>query len=555
LTKRIILILALLLSFSVFGGKGSFWGTAVCYGAESLYEERLDKGLFNTDPYSYLLIEKAHEERDRAEELLESARKYSPDLPAVYFELAMESVSPSLNGMFEGIDYFRQGLKAYERNFWWSFNLAGVVSLSIIASYLLSLCILVAIRFPMEYPLLAHDIREDRARVALLALPFFLSLFGFLVFIAGVLFLFGLYFRKRDRIVVYGVFVSLLISPLILWVSDTLLSPPSPQLRAIVAVNEGRDNRYALENLKGHDFGQAFSYALALKREGNYGAAIATYKKLAGEADPLVYNNLGNAYYAVKDLDSAKGAYERALGIRERPAPLYNLSQVYRETLDFAKGDEYFLKAARLDREAVSSFAAISGRNPNRVVVDERLPMSEIWKYAERKSASLGPSVLLAVLMIPAFSMLNRKMKTRAYRCRRCGTISCSKCSKALTWGGMCPQCYQFFVKVEELDPHARISRLVSIHEGQTKRRRILKLLSAFIPGTGQIYAGKIVIGFLFLWLFLFSLALIVMSRLSFVGIFPYSQGWMIPFAVLGLVLAYVLSIFNVKKGIRRGWL
>ena len=67
------------------------------------------------------------------------------------------------------------------------------------------------------------------------------------------------------------------------------------------------------------------------------------------------------------------------------PSALYNLSQSYRVTLNFDKGEEYFLAAQRLDNDAVLNFRRIAGRNPNRFVVDEGLPVSDLLKYAMGK--------------------------------------------------------------------------------------------------------------------------------------------------------------------------
>lgn len=536
-------------------------GAGPCRAADDLYEARLNKGLFNTEPYSYLLMEKARMEKGRAREYLLTARKYSPDLPAVYFELAWRGSPASLNGIFERIDYFRQGLKAYERNFWWLFNLSGLLSLGLIISYVLSLSALLAIRFPMEYRLLSHDIGEDGKKLISLVLLVLLSFFGFFVFVAGVLFLFGLYFRPKEKALVYLALMSLLLSPAATSFAKAFLSPPSPELRAIVAVNEGKDNGYALMTLKGSgDFASVFSYALALKREGRYEEAVATYKRLIGQKrDALIYTNLGNAYYAANDLEAAKEAYRSAVAIKPLPSAYYNLSQVLRGTLDFVKGDEYFLAAAKLDPEAVSRFTSLSSSNPNRFVVDEPLPMSALWEYARGKSGSPGLRSLaafgVAILLIPAFYILSRRMEDHAYRCKRCGEVYCSNCSKSRTWGGMCPQCYKFFVRVEELDSRERIARLSSLYQRQTRRRRTIRLLSYAIPGAGQIYAGRILSGVLFLWPFLFSFALLALGRFPFSGLSPFNQSWLELLAVISTVLVYALSIFNMRKGIQKGWL
>jgi tetratricopeptide (TPR) repeat protein len=542
-----------------------FWhvscGTAFCSADEDLFEARLNRGLFNTDPYAHLLIEKARTETMHTKEYLFSAQKFSPDLPAVYFAFAEQGLPRTLHEAWERIDYFFQGIEAYSRNFWWLFNLEGLLFLSIITSCVLSLCVIVAMRFPMEYGLLSHDIREDRRKALLLAVPLFLSFFGFFLFAVGALFVFGLYFRPRERILVYCALLSLLLWPPLAKFAHPFLSPPSPELRGTVAVNEGRDNSYALLTLAGSkDFAPAFSYALAAKREGRYAEAISRYKALLGKQhDALVYTNMGNAYYAANDPDAAKEAYRQAISIEPRAAANYNLSQVLRATLDFPRGSEYFLAAARLDREAVSRFASVAGSNPNRFVADELLPMSDFWESAKKESSVPVSAYVIpfvsGLIMIPAFLFLSRRLREGSRRCKRCGEVFCSACAGSRTWGGMCARCYKFFVRVDELDSRERISRLMSLHQRQTRRRRTAKILSSVIPGTGQIYAGRLTAGLLLLWPFLFSLTVPVMSRYAFVGLSPFEQNWVMFVALVPALFSYLFSISHIRKGIQRGWL
>ena len=542
-----------------------FWhaccGTAPCSADEDLFEARLNRGLFNTDPYAYLLIEKARAEKMHAKEYLSSAQKFSPDLPAVYFAFAAQGLPRSLHEALERIDYFVQGIEAYARNFWWLFNLSGLLFLSIITSYVLSLCVVVAMRFPMEYRLLSHDIREDKRKALLLAVPLFLSFFGFFLFVAGTLFVFGLYFRPRERILVYCALLSLLLWPVMAKFAHTFLSSPSPELRGTVAVNEGRDNSYALLTLaRSKDFAPTFSYALAAKREGRYAEAISRYKALIGKQhDALVYTNLGNAYYAATDTEAAKNAYRKAISVDPRAAANYNLSQVLRAALDFPQGSEYFLAAAKLDREAVSRFASAADSNPNRFVADELLPMSAFWEYAREESTVPASAYMIpfvsGLIMIPAFSFLGRRLREGSRRCKRCGEVFCNACSGSRTWGGMCARCYKFFVRVDELDSRERISRLMTLHQRQTRRRRTAKILSYVFPGTGQIYAGRLTAGLLLLWPFLFSLTVSVMNRHPFVGLSPFEQNWVTLVALVPAFFSYLFSISHIRKGLQRGWL
>jgi len=541
---------------------GLVLGAGPCEGVEDLYESRLSRGLSTTEPYSYLLIGKAHQEPGNAEDFLKMAKQYSPDLPAVYFGLASESLSTG--GIFQAIDYFREGIKAYGRNFWWEFTLAGLLYSSILISFALSLVLILIIRLFMDAGLVSHDGMEDRKRLILVLVPVVLSPFGPVALIAGMFFLIGIYFKKENKAVVYAALLFFLFSPTLLNVEHKFFSAPSPELRAVVKVNEGKDNRYALWAIKGReDFASQFSHALALKREGNYHEAIEGYLSLMGgsrRSAPRLFVNLGNAYYAIQDRAAAEDSYQKALQRSPLPSAYYNLSQLHREMLDFAKGDEYFLEAAKLNPEAVSIFTSRSGTGPNRFVVDEILPSSVLWEYAlgtGNGSLYRFPLLitLMAILMIPGFYLLNRGTRHRAQRCKRCSEVFCSRCSKVIVWGELCPRCYTSLTKMDEVDSKERIARLLSIYESRTRRRKRAKILSCVLPGTGQIYSGKILLGLLLLWPFSFSLVLFVFNNLPMVGILPFSHTWITPLAVMLMGFTYLFSILHIGRGIRKGWL
>ena len=536
------------------------------HGAD-LYEEQLNRGIRETEPYSYLLIQQSRTDPANAETLLKEAQRYSPNLPAVYFELSKENFSLNAQGMFETFDYLRQGLDAYKRNFWWSFMLASSLVASLVLSFLVSIFIIVIIRLPKDVPLFLHDIKETKNRLLVL-LMFVFALLGPLYLLGCLLMLISFYRVKWDRVVFYLYIMFLVLSPLLLYAFSLVFSSStSGEFKAVVQVNESKGNAYALSllgNKKGPD--DLFSYALALKRTGKYEQAIETYDRLIRMGtDPLAYNNLANCYFAMNNFDMAKELYLKAKDLRPLPSVLYNLSQTYRETLDFNKGDENFLAAQALNREAVSQYRVIAGRNPNRIVIDETLSFSDLLKHAwDRvgRSSTFGLSVLLplfipvvALIMALFFFVSDRSFKNWAYRCTRCGKILCSRCEKHILWGHMCLQCYRSMVRIEELDAKERIARLLAVYEHRQKRRSVTKFLSFLLPGVPQIYAGKVLQGFLFLWPFIFFLFIPVLNSFFNLEMSGFSHVWLNILSLVFLCVTYVLSNTITRRRIAKGWL
>jgi len=344
--------------------------------ADEFIESQLNSGIRSSEVSSYLLLQEAQANKAQAATLLGRASAYSPDLPAVQFELAKKKFSLSWIGIFDSIDHLVSGINAYSKNFWWSFSLTGAAFLALVLSFIIAVLIIVIVRIFSDLQLLSHEFGESVQNSAMLLVLFVLSLISPLLFLAGVLVLLGLYMTRIDKALVYFFLVFLVASPFLFKTASQFLQVSSSgTIKAIVEANESNGNVYALSTLKSSDEPHAlFSYGLALKRTWRYDEAVAAYDRLITiKADAPVYVNLGNAYVGQNKMEEAAKSYLASLTIRPLASAYYNLSQVSREGLDFEKGNEYFSKALSIDRNAVARYRAISGRNPNRIVADETI--------------------------------------------------------------------------------------------------------------------------------------------------------------------------------------
>ncbi len=481
--------------------------------------------------------------------------------------MSKDTFASSPGRFFEAVDFMLQGIAAYERNFWWSLMLRSSLVTSAVLSLLVSLLVVVIVRLPSDLSLLSHDIGEEKKKVLLL-FGLVLAVFGPLFLLGGVLLLIIWYHKKGDRLVFFVYVVLLLVSPWLFTTMSTIMNAStSGAVKAVVRVNESRDNTYALSVLNGsRDPVEVFSYALALKREGRYRDAVHVNEGLlAQNPDARVYINLGNAYLALHEPDKAIDLYKKSLQMIQTPSALYNLSQVHREILDFERGEEYFLSAQKLDSAAVSRYRAIYSRNPNRFVIDETVPRDDIYRYSKTKrkevfTAGLSllppPMIPLAGVFFAAFYFLaNAFFKTWSYRCARCGKILCTKCERHVLWGHMCLQCYRSLIKLDELDAKERVARLLAVYAHQNRRRNTIKLLSFLLPGSGLIYGGNILTGFCFLWLSLFSVALLLANSFFKAEMHRYSHVWLNGAAVILLVVIYIVSAVVTRRRLAKGWL
>lgn len=536
-----------------------------CLHAKDLYDEMLNSGLRNSDKVSFFLMEEAKEDPAKSREALLEAMNYSPDLPAVYFKLFWGSLTSSPQSIYDSIHYLMRGFGAYRNNFWWLFNLLGILYLGALLAVVAVLFFIVLVRLPMDVPLINHEIREDSRMALVYIVALVLSSLGPLYFIAAMLMIISLYFRRSSRIVTYCFFGALIALPLLMKPVEIFLSASTwPELKAIVAVNQGQDNAYALQVLPGKGGREElFSLALAQKREGLYGKAITSYEELLSKysGDAIVYNNLANCYAILKMYDRARELYEKAVSISPMASAYYNLSQLSRELLDFSSGDRYFDDAKRISPDAVGRFRALTSTEPNRFYFDEVLPMKELWAHAltargrEIGSFSYLPlwaTPFAGIVVLVLFLVMTRVWKVRAFSCRRCGLIICTRCERSLKWGSMCHDCFVSLVTLEK-EPRDRIRKLQKVYAVKRRRRSLIRFLSVLMPGLHLIYTGKILRGAALSFLFLFFPILYVLGRGYNFSIYPFRHEWIVFALMIFTPLLYIINLVATRRFLK-GW-
>jgi hypothetical protein len=134
--------------------------------------------------------------------------------------------------------------------------------------------------------------------------------------------------------------------------------------------------------------------------------------------------------------------------------------------------------------------------------------------------------VSLAVFAVAAL-LLARWRGRRAFtlHCRRCGTPFCRLCHLGQATGGLCSQCYHLFVVRDGVSGPVRNRKLAEVQEADSRRARVMRILSLVSPGTGQIYAGWTLVG-----------ALLVLAWYAILGLWAASR--VVPFTEVSPVVA-----------------
>ncbi len=543
--------------------------------------------LMENEPLSYVLMQRAANDPAHSGSLLGQALNASPDLPPVYFSMAAQNLRDFSSGprgfperLFSWFYYCVEGFKAYGRNWWWAMDLSGLLVLSLVWSFFISVTVTAVLRLPKEFPLLKHDINEQRRHLFLFLIPAAGAFFGPVFFLASVFLLLGLYFPRRDRVLVYFVMLFFAFVPSLTGWAESVYHAATPAMRAVVAINEDTDNSPALQALDGRrDFETLFSYGLASSRAGKLSEAIAAYSAaIDKKKDPRAYVNLGNCYFLLGEPDKAGEFYRTSIGIKPGAAAYFNLAQMSRDELDYAKGDEFYRQATSIDPARVARFMGMEGESKNapgeklltdespggKLLMDETLDMHDFYGMFEKagrdaaaSSEGLYPGLLApaAALWIVFFFFYGKSGGVKAFRCSRCGKILCERCERQLYWGRMCSECYRSLVKIEVLDPKERVARLLKIHGGQLKRNALVRALGFAPPGIAYIYGGNILQGMLLLWGFIFFLLAALLNPLFTVGLSAMGHVWLNAAAAIGVGLLYTLSFAGIRGRQGREWL
>lgn len=538
----------------------------------SLKENALDKGLRLPDEVIVFFLSKESDDLLRTP-LFSSLENESPLIP---FKKAEKAFKGGIKeALLTGIPYLVETFRASSSDLFWLINLGILFSSILITSLLLAFFIASITRLPIELPLLIHESTEKKSTALYLLIIIAGAITG-LPYLAGALLLLMVMHTPTasQRLYISIYLCLLLLLPFVLRVEQGLLKILSdPEIKALSAVNERKDNKLILilkdpnskeqspfgtpnkelKSLNRKFEGQSpskvylFSRALALKREGKIDEAIEILKGLSTSPDYRVFNNLGNCLFLKGDLSGAEEYYQKAVELKKNPRTLYNLSQLYKERLDFEKGKNYYEEAMKLDAELISSFTKISSKAPNRFLMDTGLTTGELLRYSLQKALRYTRPVKIQEILLPLifFGFLFVKFPATAYRCSRCGKVICNICQRRELWGRMCSDCYEVLVTPDRTDSKTRLQRLLFLQQKKSGQRKFFRVLSLF-PGVCQTASGAMFQGLLILFLIGVSITSFIGSEYFFISMMK--QFYLIWLSIFSGALAIIIHLLSLRR-------
>lgn len=503
---------------------------------ERIKQLRIERDIDNLDLLAASLLREAQSSLDqgnlnRAVSLTRSAIELAPNFPVSYFFLFRVLIRPDQLFLGEAFENYFSGWHEWFNNFMAQLSLLNSVILAFLLAVLASYGIFFAIVLIRAAPLLGHEITELIRgpfhgplslgyAVVILALPMFFGLnFGWIISYWIVLAWF--YLSTRERLVTASFIVFLGLSGAYLpYVISMANAPASLELRSLIQAVRGEGNPSVIEELQQKvnqdpDWWEGyFAIAQLQKKSGSYDTAIKYYEQaLRKEPNSAsILNNMGNAYFYLKDFNHAVDYYQQALDKDPlQIATYYNLSQTFREMLLFDKGEQIYQAGRTRNKEQMAEYTKVSALSGKVVVVDTRLPVKILWtealtiKTRDKHDAGVffgelfnglpiesASGFMMAALIILVILSIARKKATIAFGCQTCSRIVCKKCQKSLFEHSVCQHCW---AKLKET---TRRGELAQAEEQLTRKRQVAFVMTLLLPGSGHFYLRQAVYGFLF---------------------------------------------------------
>lgn len=567
---------------------------------DAVYQYQLNSGIHDYSTFAAFLMfhaQRALERDDPCEaiRLAIAAQRAAPSFPQPYWTLARSYWGESKVRVLRVIREWARGWVIGLGNFRIVVFLLSKLFFLIHLAFFLSTITLALLILCKNYRLFAYDVGGiifgQRSSFVGNLWAVTLIIFPLLVGIGPVLaalywlILFAVYLTKREKQVIWTIFLLLLLLPLSFRSQASIINAQQEGiLNALYRANcedwlddtESRLTAWLVDHPQDKDV--LFSLGLLKKRQGQYNEAEAYYSTIlaAEPKNTRVINNLANVYHGKGRLKKAEELYQQAIGITREVGSLhYNLYRTYLELYKFLKvQQERELELARgfdakhIDyQESIFRYGVV-----NRMVIDETLSFKEFWEKTfaysndrEKLAASLwnpflrplplkyGIFVFIALCFIVSFIFFQSSQRRFSVGCDKCGRpLSRVRAAHSVDIPNLCANCVSLFVDCRRVDQKTKQKKEKQVVRYEKRQNIIWTALTYGLPGGGLLWTGSPWSGTLCLFIFYAFIGkavfwqgfiedpLIIKASLSYAQIFLFG---------LIFVLFYVAS---VRLGQRR---
>jgi tetratricopeptide (TPR) repeat protein len=558
---------------------------------------REELGMEDVEPVSAALLRAAATKQDGSSLVVaQTAVDLSPDVPFTHFALAETQLANGFNFLGAAREV-QLGLTRLWKDPRYSASAWANVGTEALLAWVATTWVVVVLLAMRRVRFLFHDVRHLVAGAAakwqisillvvVLALPVLFGLGPFYVLIAlfaGMTF----YLEWRERLVAAALLVGVALTPVAgAWLAQGVAFFGTPAEDAYLVERGGVEAPAALARIQkrvSEDRGQFQDlYALGRyeTRRGHLDEAIPHFQKASAlrPSDARLLTNLANAYFAKGDADNAQDLYTTASGVEPGlAAPYFNVARLSarraallpadQAAAESEKGQNALNMAQRLDASLLTREDAPDKATLNRLLIEPGLLNTDLLALSDQDIVSRAQTELSERLMGNGVEASMARMvglaalalcvvlggifaRGRAHACDRCGRAVCRHCDPELKVGSpMCYQCVRAFRGGSGVSPDAQIAKRLEAHRYNIRRQRLTLGVSLLVSGTGHVVVGAVVRGALYVFLFLFCAAEILLRHGAVRAPYGVTPLWLTtaPAAAL-LLLLYAGCLLGLRQ-------
>lgn len=217
--------------------------------------------------------------------------------------------------------------------------------------------------------------------------------------------------------------------------------------------------------------------------QGNYGAAVQLLSEARDRGfDPVVVNfNLSLAFahlYNFRDSDEAIAAARKASESRLRQLTRGRDNQVILQSVSLGEAE-----------------GILARKDPVLLLNRGFLPPPLSRERTLLSPLTLAPVVALVLALL---HYLVRSRRTGfALACTKCGRTFCSRCKLSRESQTYCTQCVNIFLKRDMVAPELQIAKHRQLRRRQIVHQTLRRFFDFFLPGFGQAFYGRPLVGVL----------------------------------------------------------
>ncbi len=484
-------------------------------------------GAFVLEGYENLALNHLSEAR----EAFQLAVELDPDMPRAHFGLAQTEWS-SDRGALAALASAWEGVQAATRN--WLYRTIGLSTAgwSLLTGLPLAFAILYTLLFLKTLRVLHHTLTESFSRrlppatatvlAAMgpflpLALPWGAAWTPLLWLILATPHL----SRSERRVAGAGLLVLAAAGVLAVPAARVTSLAADPRLVHVAGAARGAvgaDRQRTLADLLAKAPDDAVLhvlYAGQARGLGDYATALRSYRR-AAQIDPRLrqaHNNAGTLFFNLGQFATAVGEFRKAIEVDPGDMTAhYNLYLTQEQRFDFAAAERTLSEAQGIDLQRMTSLLSEREKRQGRLdVLEDTIPVAVALRRAREAAGIPGgigasrdelvrtwPAVVLPLLALVLIAF-RRPSTLQAVQCLSCGRIACRLCALNLDRETNCASCIAVEARSTALPRRIREQKQREMAAHRASWRRISHILTAVLPGAGQIWAGRVLSGTLLL--------------------------------------------------------